>query len=660
VPKLTIPEVLDTAIKQHQAGRLSQASALYYEILARDSQCADALHLLGVIEHQNGHHERAVQLIRRASILAPENPAIYSNLGEAYRHLDRLDEAIANFRKALALQPAYPDALSNLGNALSTQGRFEEALSCYQKAVAINPALPETHNNLGNLFLEREQFDQAYTCFQKALALKPDFAEAHNNLGNLFNHRGQPDEAFTCYQRSLALNPHLADTHNNLGGIFKDRGQLDEAITHHRQALALEPGRADIHSNLILAELYRCGDEPGVIAAELSRWNEQHARPLGRLVRSHANDRAPDRRLRIGYVSADFRSHPVGWFLRPLFAAHDRQSFGLFCYSNVRHPDHVTAELQTHAEGWREIAGQTDRAVAELIRQDRIDLLVDLTLHTAKNRLLVFAHQPAPVQATYLAYPGNSGLETIDYRLTDLHLDPPDQAAPPGTEQPIRLPETYWCYQPVVTPAPAVTPLPASTNGYVTFGCLNNFCKVTPATLAAWCRLLLALPTARLLLHTHPGSHRSRLQELFASNAVDPQRVRFVDFLPEAQYLQSYQSIDIGLDPFPFCGGTTTCDALWMGVPVISLAGPTPVTRGGLSLLANVGLRELVAHSIEDYVEKATALARDLPRLAALRASLRERMQRSPLMDAPRFARNVEAAYRTMWHRWCAQPAPAQ
>jgi predicted O-linked N-acetylglucosamine transferase (SPINDLY family) len=263
------------------------------------------------------------------------------------------------------------------------------------------------------------------------------------------------------------------------------------------------------------------------------------------------------------------------------------------------------------------------------------------------------------VQVTYLAYPGNSGLDTIDYRITDIHLDPFDHVARLGVEQPIRLPDTYWCYQPIVDPSPEVAPLPALTAGHVTFGCLNNFCKVTPATLAAWCRLLVAVPHARLLLHTRPSGHRSHLQELFVRNAVDPQRLSFVDLMPKTQYFESYQSIDIALDPFPFPGGTTTCDALWMGVPVISLAGPTPVTRGGLTLLSSVGLPELAAHSVDDYIEKATALARDLPRLAALRASLRERMQRSPLMDAPRFARNLEAAYREMWRRWCAQAAPS-
>jgi len=265
------------------------------------------------------------------------------------------------------------------------------------------------------------------------------------------------------------------------------------------------------------------------------------------------------------------------------------------------------------------------------------------------------------VQATYLAYSGNSGLDTIDYRITDPHLDPPRHEDGQRPEQPIHLPETYWCYQSVLHPSPEVSALPALNKGHVTFGCLNSFCKVTPATIAAWCRLLLAVPNSRLLLHSRPGGHRSRVRASFASNAVDPQRIDFIDRdpVPKAQYFQMYQSIDIGLDPFPFPGGATTCDALWMGVPVISLAGPTPVTRSGLTLLSNVGLSELVAHSVDDYIVTAAHLARDLSRLAALRAGLRERMLRSPLMDAPRFARHLEAAYRTMWHRWCAQATPA-
>jgi protein O-GlcNAc transferase len=692
MPKAAIPKTLRNAIQHHQAGRLAQAEVLYRQILAVDPHCADAVHFTGLIAHQLGDHTTAIELLRQALALAPGDPAIHANLGEVYRTGGRLDEAVVSFRHALGLQPDYPDALNNLGNTFAAQGRldeavrhyrqalallptfakahnnlgialtelgqFDHAVMCFDQALALEPGYAEAYNNLGSLFTRHGHFDRALASLQQAIALKPDYAAAHNNLGNVFLRQGRPEEAITCYRQALALQPDLADAHNNLGTAFKDQGRLDEAIACHRQALSLNPQRADIHSNLILALLYRSGDDAEAIDHEVRLWNQQHARPLAGLTKPHGNEHSPNRRLRIGYVSPDFRAHPVGRFMAPLFAAHDRQAVELFCYSGAQHTDHVTAQFRAQADHWRDVAGQTDRAIASLIRDDRIDILVDLALHTAGNRLPVFTLKPAPIQATYLAYPGKSGLEGFDYWITDPHLDPPGRAAPPGIEQPIRLPETYWCYQSVIHPPPAITPLPAQITGHVTFACLNNFCKVTPITLTAWCRLLVAVPTARLRLHSPRGSHRAGVHDTFATGGVDPLRVCFVDHVPEAQYFQLYQSIDIGLDPFPFPGGTTTCDALWMGVPVVSLAGHTPVTRGGLSLLSNAGLADLVASSVADYVEIAAALARDLPRLASLRATLRDRLQRSPLMDTARFARAVEAAYRTMWHQWCAQSTP--
>ena len=349
----------------------------------------------------------------------------------------------------------------------------------------------------------------------------------------------------------------------------------------------------------------------------------------------------------------------MGRFLQPLFTHHSRESVEIFCYSNTHPSDHLTDWFRSSADGWRAISALSDQQAADLIREDRVDLLVDLGLHTARSRLPILAFKPAPVQATYLAYPGSSGLDTVDFRITDAYLDPLDHADPRGNERPARLHGTYWCYQPTAGAAVEAGPPPALTAGRITFGCFNNFCKATPEALAAWSRVLQAAPDARLRLHVRPGSHRSLVLDFFASQAVDPGRIDFLGFVPETEYFQAYRSIDIALDPFPFPGGTTTCDALWMGVPVISLAGSTPVSRGGLSLLSHVGLAELVALSVDAYVEKAISLAQDLGRLVAIRAGLRERVRLSPLMDGARFARDMENAYRAMWHWWCArQTAP--
>jgi predicted O-linked N-acetylglucosamine transferase (SPINDLY family) len=294
----------------------------------------------------------------------------------------------------------------------------------------------------------------------------------------------------------------------------------------------------------------------------------------------------------------------------------------------------------------------SDEQLADAIRQDQIDILVDLTMHMAKGRLLVFARKPAPVQVTYLAYCGTTGLRVMDYRLTDPYLDPPGDSERCYSEQSVWLPETYWCYRPTIE-APPVNGLPALLAGGVTFGCLNNFCKVTAPTLAAWRRLLQAVPGSRLLVHSHPGKHRDRVRDFFTQEGVSPERVTFAGKLPITDYFRTYARIDVALDPFPYGGGTTSCDALWMGVPVVSLAGQTAVGRGGLSILSNLGLTDLVARDCEQYVRIAADLANNLPRLGELRATLRARMQNSPLMDTPRFAGNIEAAYRAMWQRWC-------
>jgi protein O-GlcNAc transferase len=647
-------KVLGAALRR--SGRKAEALTPAQKAVALSPQDAEAHGNLGNTLVDLGQLAEAVASYRRAVEIKPDFAQGHSNLGNALKDLGQLAEAVASYRRALEIKPDYAEAHSNLGNILRDLGQLAEAVACCRRAVEIKPDFSQAHNNLGNAMKDLGQQAEAAASYRRALAISPDYAEAHNNLGNVLKDLGQLAEAVASYRRAVEIKPDFAQVHSNLGNAMSDLGQLAEAVASYRRAVEIKPDYAEAHSNLILALHYESGNDAELIAAEVRRWSERHAAPLAPSILPHTNDHAPERRLRIGYVSPDFRAHPVGWFMEPLLAAHDHQAFEIFCYSAVPHADGFTAQLRTHADGWCELAGRTDRQAADLIRADRIDILVDLALHTANNRLSLFALKPAPVQATYLAYPGNSGLGTIDYRITDCHLDPPGGNAVNGAEQPLRLPETYWCYQPILQPAAAINPLPALTAGHVTFGCLNNFCKVTPSVLAAWVRILVATPGASLILNAPLGSPRLRVQALFAGHGIDPQRLRFVTRLPLADYFQLYQSIDLALDPFPFPGGTTTCDALWMGVPVISLAGPTPITRGGLSLLTNIDLPDFIADSVEDYIEKANSVVRDLPRLATLRSGLRDRMQRSPLMDAPRFARNMEAAYRTVWRQWCGRP----
>ena len=433
---------------------------------------------------------------------------------------------------------------------------------------------------------------------------------------------------------------------------------MDEAAAYYRRALDINPDLAEMHSNLLCALNYCSNVDGWTIRQEHDRWNRQQAAPLAQFIQPHTNDRSPNRKLRIGYVSPDFRWHPVGRFILPLLEAHDRGAFEVFCYASQNVDDALTAACRAQASVWRAVATSTDEQLAQQIRQDRIDILVDLTMHMGNNRLMVFARKPAPVQVTYLAYCSTTGLATMDYRLTDPYFGSAGADQRVYSEKSVCLPDTYWCYR-QVDEAPDAGSVPALASGHVTFGSMNNFCKVTPPTLTAWSVLLQRMPTARLLFHAHAGSHRKRVLDVFSHQGILADRVTFVDYLPSVEYFRIHQRIDICLDPFPYAGGTTTCDALWMGVPVVSLAGQTAVGRGGLSILSNLGLADLVANSPEQYIDIAVKLAGDVPRLQELRGTLRERMRQSPLMDAPRFARHVEAAYREMW-RHCTSTDSAE
>jgi len=608
---------------------------------------------LGNALNDKGCREEAIGAYRQAIALRPGYAEAYGNLGMVLDGKGLRDEAIAAYLQAIALRPHYPEAHYNLGNALKDKGQPGEAAAAYRRAIALRPHYPAAFNNLGNVLNDAGQLEEAVGAYRQAIALQPNYPVACNNLGNALRDNGQLNEAVEAYRQAMALRPNYAAAICNMGNALKDMGQLDEALAAYRQAVALEPGNAVMHSNLVYMMQFHPGCDAAAVAEEAQHWNVRHAAPLRKEMLPHANDRSPGRRLRIGYVSPDFRNHVVGRFLLPLVEQHDHREFEIFGYADVPVADGVTQRLRACADAWRSIVGRTDREVAEMIRADGIDVLVDLSLHMAGNRLLAFARKPAPVQVSWLGYPGTTGLEAMDYRLTNAHLDPPGVNDAFYSERCVRLPEACCCYQPT-GPTPEVNALPARTAGHITLGCLNNFCKVSPAALAAWIRILHAVPRSHLLLHAYAGSHRQRMVERLEREGIAPERIQFVGF-GGAKYFEFYHGIDMVLDPFPYGGGTTTCEALWMGVPVITLAGKAACSRMGLDALTSVGLPEFICHSEEEYVEKARGLALDEDRLAELRGTIRRRMQTSALMDAPRFARQVEAAFREMWRRWCGE-----
>jgi len=457
---MTLAEALDLALQRHRAGRLAEAEALYRQILAVQPNHADALHLLGLIAHQTGRHELAVQWICKALAIEPNYPAAHGNIGEAYRALGKSDEAIASYRRALELKPDYEQACYNLGIALRERGQLDEAIAAYRRALHLKPDYLEAHLNLGIALSDRGQFEEAIAEYRRALALQPDLPETYNNLAIALKDRGQLDEAVAACRQAIRLNPGFPEAHSTLGSLLKDLGQLDDAVAAYRRAVQLQPMDPGIHSNLIYTLHFQPGDAAGSLSGERRSWNRQFGEPLKPFILPHANDPAVARPLRIGYVSPDLRDQVVGRNLLPLFQRHDRRNFEILCYSGVLRPDQMTEEFRRHSQLWRSTVGLGDEALAQIIRQDKVDILVDLTQHMAGNRLPMFARQPAPVQVSFAGYPESAGLETIEYRISDRYLESDSANDETASREQVCLIDSFWCYHPCGLPLP-VNSLPA-------------------------------------------------------------------------------------------------------------------------------------------------------------------------------------------------------
>lgn len=603
---------------------MQQAETIYSQILAADPGNADANHLLGVIAHQFGNDDKAVRLIRKAIRSNPKIDAFHNNLGKAQRSLNRLDKAVASYRKAIAINPNYAEA----------------------------------HCNLGNARIGLCQLDRAIPSFKRAIAINPSYAEAHCSLGAALQDKGQLAEAVVSFKEAITIDGNYADAYSNLGVALQELTRLDEAVTCFTKALEIDPDYTAAHSNLLFAFNYHpelCAED---VFDEYQRWNEQHAKPLLPAACSYSNHRTCERKLKIGYISPDFKTHSAAYFFEPLLEQHDRTRVEIYCYSNVKHPDAVTRRLRESVDHWCSIVGKSDQSAADQIRHDEIDILVELAGHTENNRLLVLARKPAPVQVTWLGYPNTTGLEAIDYRLTDEIADPVGLADELHSEELIRLENGFLPYQGIES-ASAISALPCSERGFITFGSFNNLTKVVPEVVSLWSKILRAVPDAHLLLKSRQladGQVRDRYLAWFKEGQISSDRIELHSKVPSIQdHLQLYSKVDIGLDPFPYNGTTTTCEALWMGVPVITLAGDLHAGRVGASLLNQVGLDELIAADSNSYLDAATRLAEDRGKLTTLRLSLREMMIKSELCNATAFARKVEDAYGEMWKKYLSK-----
>jgi len=656
MPTDSIQQLIELAHQHRQAGRLGEAEASYRQALSIHPRHSEAWHGLGLVAFQIGRHDLAEEWLRHASRLCPHDPATHSNLGAVYVRTGRLTEAIESFHRALRLNPNLAETYNNLGLALAENGRPGDAVPAYRRALQLQPADPEAHFNLGNALSELGRFEEAVAAFRRALDLRPDLARVHRNAGAALAKGNRLDEAIAPVPQALAPEPHSADAWNYLGDVLREQGQWDEAVAAQRRAVELEPAHAGFRSSLIYMLYCHPAQDATAFAQECRRWNRQFSEPLKEALPAPANERSPGRRLRIGYVSPNLWSNAITFFLTPLLEAHHHDEHEIYCYDDGKWRDAVTERLRQSADVWREVRTLTDPQFADQVRKDGIDILVDLSMHTLDNRLAAFAHRPAPIRISWLAYPGSAGVDALDYRLTDARIDPVGAGEDEVGECPVRLPD-YWCSYAPIGEFPPVGPLPAGETGRVTFGSFNFFWKVPEALLHCWAKLLAAVPGARLLMVCPAGRARERTRLIFASHGVAWERVEAVAPCPWADYIRLFTRADLALDTFPCHGMTTACHALWMGLPVVTRMGPSAVSRSSMSLLHTVGLPELVAQSEEEYIRLAVDWARDLGRLAEMRRTLRSRMQASPLMDAPRFARHVEAAYRALWRRWCAAEA---
>lgn len=676
-------------------GRPAEAVALYKSAIEFDPAYADAKANLGTALRDSGDVDAALSGLAAAVTQHPGHPGLLNAYGNALRHAQRTAEAIEILHQAVAVLPGYAEAHNNLGLAYAINSNLIKAYVHLKRAAELKPEAAIISNNLGALLLRMFKFPEAVAALSNAVARNPEYDEALINLGIAHYMRGEGPEATAAYRRVLARHPDNGFARYSLGVALLEDQQLSEAEAEIRRALELDPTNAlalntlgvlrleqhfvteariamrdaaavntrsapIFYSNYAFSSLY----EPDLSNAEILAIHKEYGRRFSSALadpsKPHANTREPDRRLRIAYLSPDFRAHSVSYFFEALLENHDRTNFEIYLYSDTSRADVITDKMRAGADLWIESAGLTPDTFAQRLRDDGIDVLVNLGGHTSGNRLPVCALKAAPVQIEYLGYPDTSGVPAMDYRITDGRADPVGEAEQWCTEEIVRLPDCFHCYRPPRS-APPPAPAPYLKNGYVTFASFNVLPKVTAPAIAAWASILNEVPNSRFFIkckQMRDERVQARVKAEFARHGIDPARIETAAFVASIQeHLNKYAGVDLALDTFPYNGTTTTCESLYMGVPVLTIAGDNHRGRVGLSLLTVVGLeKEFVATSLDDYVARAVAFGKNPARLAEVRSGLRAAMERSPLRDEAGFTRTLEGAYRTLWQRWCAGP----
>lgn len=642
-------KVLGAAYKQ--LGRISDALLPMQKAAALSANDAEAYSNLGCILYDLGRMAESEISLRRALQIRPDFAQAHNNLGNTLQEMGLLVDAEESYLRALQINSDYAEAHFNLANTFKKQGRLNDAVVSYRRSLQINPDNAAAHNNLGVTLMDIGRLTEAEASCRQALQIKPDFVDAYTNLGNILMDMGRAEEAETSYKHAIQLDPNCAGAHYNLGSSLKDMNRFAEAEASYRRALQINPDFFEAHSNLLFLLNYSSATPAALSFAEARRYGQQVSKKATARFADWSCSMQPER-LRIGLVSGDFRNHPVSYFLESLLPRLG-QSFDLYAYPTDNKPDELTGRIKPHFAAWHSLFGLSDEAAARLIHGDKLHILIDLSGHTRYNRLPMFAWKPAPVQVSWLGYFSTTGVAEIDYLIADPWVLPLAEEAY-FTEKIRRLPETRLCFTPPAIDMD-VMPLPALSNGYVTFGCFNNLSKLNDNVIKLWSNILVSVPNSRLFLKAKQLKTASVCRQTiarFAEHGIEKNRLILEGPESRAEYLVAYHRVDITLDPFPYTGGTTSVESLWMGVPVLTLAGERCLSRQGVGILMNAGLPEWIAADSDDYRARAISHANDLNALAKLRNQLRQQILVSPLFNSADFVRHFEAALRGMWCEW--------
>ena len=684
--------IIERALALQKSGQLIEAEKIYRKVLETEPENPDAWHLLGMALYSQSQFVSAIECLQCALTLTPNHPSVMANLGAVYRAAGDLDEAERVLERSIAFQPESFQSRTNLGSVYMELGKLGASEHQLKSALTLNPEATQARMNLANLWQKQHRNEEAEATYRALLQLQPNNPLLFNNLGESLRQQGRMDEAIVAMRRAVDLdpnaveprlhlakylgvsscrdeaksqldhlikkNPEMSKPFEQLGRLLLDVGQLDRAESCFRSAIKKDPAAHSPHGALLYVLSAKAFMDQQSLFEAHKNWGDTH----GRLNRFRTDeqwlenrDRNQTRKLRIGYVSPDLRNHVIAYYFRPVLEQHNRDEFEIFCYGEIFSPDHVTDELKELSDHWRFTNGLSDRQVVKQIVDDEIDILVDLAGHTGGNRLRVFAFKPAPIQVTWLGYPNTTGLEAIDYRLTCETQNPRDEPSY-HTEQLFYMPNGSYCFV-EREKAPDVFELPAKDNSFVTFGALHRPEKVSEAALDLWAEVLVSCPESRLFVFHTKYNETSSETVIGGLNdrGVDRARIEVGNKIIGDHYLEAYRKIDIALDVVPWAGGTTTLEALWMGVPVIASFGDRRSARGTATVMNNVGQPSLVAKSSNEYCEIARSLANDLPRLEQLRKSLRQSVK-ATVLNHSRFTKELETCYRQMWHSWCQQP----